>query len=262
MVKLTECLDHIQRFRSWFGWGKFLILCFLSGLTSFIYAIYFLDLKIGNALVKASIANEHVSNLTNLFDIFLPSIASMAYTICFAYAVTIVALHYTYRYCSQDFLKAELPMKIIAEAAGLITAAAITPAAIKSSWGLGIVIALFKSIPNLGLMEIAQTALSKYTVILLAIALGFLAGTIVLKKYHKFSITELRIDTNMLTQIISCSKKSKNLALGALICGVIIYVAIEIVQVMGAAESWSSLANLVTDYCIGENVCSKCPDKE
>lgn len=262
MIKLTECLKDIQRFRSWFGWGKFLLLCFFSGLTSFIYAMYFLDLKIGNALVKASMANEHVSNLTNLFDIFLPPIASMAYTICFAYAGTIVALHYTYRYSSQDYIKAELPMKIIAEAAGLITAAAITPAAIKSSWGLGIVIALFKSIPNLGLKEFGQQALSEYTVTLLAIALGFLVGTIALKKFHKFSITELSIDTNMLTQIISCSKKSKNLALGALFFGGLIYLVIEAVQVRDAAESWSSLAKLVEDYCIGENVCGTCPAKD
>jgi hypothetical protein len=260
--KLGDFLQEIQKFRSWFSWVNFLILCFLSGLSSFIYTIIFLDVKMGKALVKASMANEHVSNLTNLYDFFLPPIASMAYTICFAYAGIVMALHYTYAFFNKDYAKAEPLMKIVGEAGGLITAAAITPAAIKSSWGMGIVVGLWISIPNLGLMEIGQELLTTYTVILLAIALGFLVGTIALKKNHKFSITELSIDTNMLTQIISCPKKSKNLAIAALVCGGLIFIAIQIIQVKSGAESWSSLAKLVEDYCIGENVCGTCPAKD
>ncbi len=260
--KLNEWLKTIQKYRSWYGWTQFFCLCLLSGLTGYIYAIYFLDLEIGNALVKASIDNEHVSQLTNLLDIFPPKTASMVYTISFVYAGTVIALHCTYDFFKKDYTKAKLPMNIIGEAGGFITTAAITPAAIHTSWGLGIVLALATSTSNLGLKENAQETLLSYNYILLSIAVGFLACTIILKKYNKFSITELSIQTKMLTKIISSRKKSRWLAIGALGCGVLIFIGIEIIQLKGIAESWSSVANLVTDYCIGENVCGTCPAKD
>jgi hypothetical protein len=260
--KLNEWLKTIQKYRSRYGWGKFLALCFLSGVTSFIYASYFLDLEIGNALVKASIVNEHVSQLTHLLDIFPPKTASMVYTLSFVYAGTVIALHCTYDFFNKDYTKAKLPMNIIGEAGGFITTAAITPAAIHTSLGLGIVLALATSTSNLGLKENAQETLLSYNYILLSIAVGFLACTIFFKKYDKFPITKLSIQTSMHKKLISSRKKSLRRAIGAFGFGVLTFIGIEIIQVKGTAESWSSLANLVTDYCIGENVCGTCPAKD